>query len=178
MCLIVFAWRVVPGVPLIALVLGYVSRRFRSVQKRIQENQSLGKPVTEGEVSVKLEPRPAGVMSGYAGDPEKSRKALGGSHYGTGDVASRDLSKKMLDRILSSKRTSEGADVLLRHFQVDRVLATRLGMAAIDSVVEGYWGTMVALKGTDIEQVGFEAALGRLKTVPQNRYDEAAVLFG
>ena len=60
----------------------------------------------------------------------------------------------------------------------DRVLATRLGMAAIDSVVEGYWGTMVALKGTDIEHVGFQEALGKLKTVPQNRYDEAAVLFG
>ena len=60
----------------------------------------------------------------------------------------------------------------------DRVLATRLGMAAIDSVVEGYWGTMVALKGTDIEHVGFDEALGKLKTVPQNRYDEAAVLFG
>jgi 6-phosphofructokinase 1 len=60
----------------------------------------------------------------------------------------------------------------------DRVLATRLGMAAIDSVVGGRWGTMVALKGTEIEQVGFEQALGQLKTVPQNRYDEAAVLFG
>ena len=60
----------------------------------------------------------------------------------------------------------------------DRVLATRLGMAAIDSVVEGYWGTMVALKGTDIRHVAFQEAVGCLKTVPQNRYDEAAVLFG
>lgn len=60
----------------------------------------------------------------------------------------------------------------------DRVLATRLGMAAIDSVVDGYWGTMVSLNGTDIVHVGFDAALGRLKTVPQHRYDEARVLFG
>jgi 6-phosphofructokinase 1 len=51
-------------------------------------------------------------------------------------------------------------------------------MAAIDSVVEGRWGTMVALKGTDISHVGFEEALGKLKTVPQHRYDEASVLFG
>jgi acetyl-CoA synthetase len=49
-----------------------------------------GKPVGEGEVSVVLNPRPAGVMAGYAGDAEKTKKALGGSHYGTGDVASRD----------------------------------------------------------------------------------------
>jgi 6-phosphofructokinase 1 len=26
--------------------------------------------------------------------------------------------------------------------------------------------------------VGFEEALGKLKTVPQHRYDEASVLFG
>lgn len=60
----------------------------------------------------------------------------------------------------------------------DRVLATRLGMAAVDSVVEGRWGTMVSLRGTDIVHVDFEDALGQLKTVPQARYDEARVLFG
>ncbi len=60
----------------------------------------------------------------------------------------------------------------------DRVLATRLGMAAIDAVVDGRWGTMVSLSGTEIDHVGFEAALGNLKTVPQHRYDEAAILFG
>ena len=49
-----------------------------------------GKPAAEGEVSVVLNPRPAGVMAAYAGDPDKSKKALGGSHYGTGDVATRD----------------------------------------------------------------------------------------
>ena len=47
-------------------------------------------PADEGEVSVRLSPRPAGIMAGYAGDVEKTHKALGGSHYGTGDVASRD----------------------------------------------------------------------------------------
>jgi phosphofructokinase-like protein len=60
----------------------------------------------------------------------------------------------------------------------DRVLATRLGMAAIESCTNGIWGTMVALKGTEIEHVNFEAALGNLKTVPQHRYEEAATLFG
>ncbi|PPF86152.1 6-phosphofructokinase [Subtercola sp. Z020] len=60
----------------------------------------------------------------------------------------------------------------------DRVLATRLGMAASDSVQDGAWGQMVALRGTEIVNVGFEEALGKLKTVPQARYDEAAQLFG
>ena len=60
----------------------------------------------------------------------------------------------------------------------DRVLATRLGMAAISAVDDHRWGEMVALRGTEIVRVPFEAALGTLKTVPQSRYDEAALLFG
>jgi 6-phosphofructokinase 1 len=60
----------------------------------------------------------------------------------------------------------------------DRVLATRLGMAAIDSVMNEEWGTMVSLRGTDIVNVPFADALGGLKTVPQERYEEAAILFG
>ena len=49
-----------------------------------------GNPAGEGEVSVQLDPRPAGVMVGYAGDAERTEQALGGTHYGTGDVATRD----------------------------------------------------------------------------------------
>jgi 6-phosphofructokinase 1 len=60
----------------------------------------------------------------------------------------------------------------------DRVLATRYGLAAIDAVMEGRWGRMVSLSGTTITHVAFEDALGKLNTVPQSRYDEAAILFG
>ncbi len=60
----------------------------------------------------------------------------------------------------------------------DRVLATRYGMAAIDSVIHGRWGRMVSLSGTTITHVAFEDALGKLNVVPQSRYDEAAILFG
>jgi 6-phosphofructokinase 1 len=60
----------------------------------------------------------------------------------------------------------------------DRVLSTRLGMAAADAAAAGAWGTMVALRGTDIVRTGFGDALGKLKTVPPERYEEAAVLFG
>ncbi len=60
----------------------------------------------------------------------------------------------------------------------DRVLATRLGMATLDLALAEKWGHMVALRGTDIVTVSFEDALGKLKTVPQERYDEARILFG
>lgn len=60
----------------------------------------------------------------------------------------------------------------------DRVLATRLGMAAVDAVVDGKWGSMVSLKGTDINTVSIADATMDLNRVTQARYDEAAVLFG
>lgn len=60
----------------------------------------------------------------------------------------------------------------------DRVLATRLGMAAIDAVMNNFWGKMVAIKGTKIECLDFDQALGKLKTVPKERYEEAVSLFG
>ena len=60
----------------------------------------------------------------------------------------------------------------------DRVLATRLGLNAADALVDECWGQMVAMHGTDIVRVPFADALGELKTVPRERYDEAAALFG
>ncbi|GAB2896282.1 ATP-dependent 6-phosphofructokinase [Neomicrococcus lactis] len=60
----------------------------------------------------------------------------------------------------------------------DRVLATRLGMAAAEAAHDGAWGEMVALEGTNIHRVPLSAALHSLKTVPKSRYEEVAVLFG
>jgi len=60
----------------------------------------------------------------------------------------------------------------------DRVLATRLGMAALQCALDENWGHMVALQRTNIVSVPFADALGKLNTVPDDRYDEARVLFG
>jgi 6-phosphofructokinase len=60
----------------------------------------------------------------------------------------------------------------------DRVLATRFGLHAIDAVEAGRWGTMTALRGTDIELVDLAAATAELKCVPEELYREAEVFFG
>jgi len=60
----------------------------------------------------------------------------------------------------------------------DRVLATRFGLHAIDAVDAGRWGTMTALRGTDIQLVGLDEATAELKTVPESLYSEAEVFFG
>jgi ATP-dependent phosphofructokinase / diphosphate-dependent phosphofructokinase len=60
----------------------------------------------------------------------------------------------------------------------DRVLATRFGIEAIDAVNDHDFGTMVALRGTDIVRVPLGAAVSELKTVDPKLYDTAAVFFG
>ncbi|MFD9129342.1 AMP-binding protein [Kitasatospora sp. NPDC059571] len=49
-----------------------------------------GKPADEGELSLDLAHRPAGLMTGYLGDVERTAEAMRGGFYRTGDVAARD----------------------------------------------------------------------------------------
>ena len=60
----------------------------------------------------------------------------------------------------------------------DRVLATRLGVAAIDAAHDGNWGTMPALRGTRIELVALNEAVARLRTVPPEDYEAASPFMG
>lgn len=60
----------------------------------------------------------------------------------------------------------------------DRVLSTRLGMAAADMAVESAWGQMASLDGTDIVRVRMRDAVVGLKRVPRERWDEMRVLLG
>jgi 6-phosphofructokinase 1 len=92
---------------------------------------------------------------------------------------------EQLAPLIEQKTGIETRATVLGHIQrggapsgYDRVLATRLGLHAIDAVVDGAWGQMVAMQGTDIVRVPFQDALGELNTVPLARYEEAAALFG
>ncbi len=60
----------------------------------------------------------------------------------------------------------------------DRVLATRFGLHAIDAVDAKRWGTMTALRGTEIQLVQLTEATAELKTVSEALYREAEVFFG
>jgi phosphofructokinase-like protein len=60
----------------------------------------------------------------------------------------------------------------------DRVLATRLGASAVQAVHATDWGSMVALRGTDIVRVRISEATGQLKVVPPERLAEAETFFG
>ena len=86
---------------------------------------------------------------------------------------------------IAHRTGKESRAVVLGHVQrggtptaYDRVLATRFGLHAVDAVMDGDFGTMVALRGTDIVRVKLAEATAELKTVPAARYEEAEVFFG
>ncbi|MEF8879965.1 MAG: ATP-dependent 6-phosphofructokinase [Candidatus Thermoplasmatota archaeon] len=60
----------------------------------------------------------------------------------------------------------------------DRVLATRFGVKAVDSIKNKEFGTMVALQGNKIVNVPIEEAVAEQKTVDKDLYNIAKVFFG
>jgi 6-phosphofructokinase 1 len=90
-----------------------------------------------------------------------------------------------LAREIEHRTGKESRAVVLGHVQrggtptaFDRWLATRFGLHAIAAVKDGDYGTMMALRGTDIVRVPLSAGTGELKVVDPEEYAEAAIFFG
>jgi len=91
----------------------------------------------------------------------------------------------VLEREIEQRTGYETRATVLGHIQrggtptaFDRVLATRLGLAAIDAAHDGAWGTMTALHATEIALVALEDAIAEVRRVPVEEYERYGVLFG
>ena len=60
----------------------------------------------------------------------------------------------------------------------DRVLATRLGLAAIRAAHDGAWGMMASLQGNRIVLVALADAVAEVRRVPTEEYERLGILFG
>jgi 6-phosphofructokinase 1 len=90
-----------------------------------------------------------------------------------------------LEREIERRTGYETRATVLGHIQrggtptaFDRVLATRLGLAAIEAAHERRFGTMPALRGSRIELVPLGDAVAQLRTVPDEEYAAAEAFFG
>jgi 6-phosphofructokinase 1 len=138
------------------------------VRKRFETRYAPIIVVAEGAV-----PRAGGDMTLASGEKD----AFG--HVRLGGIG---------DRLASEIETRTGAEaraVVIGHVQrggtptaFDRWLATRFGLHAVDAVAEKDFGTMVALRGTDIVRVPLLEGTGELKLVSPEEYAEAEVFFG
>jgi phosphofructokinase-like protein len=91
----------------------------------------------------------------------------------------------VLEKEIEARTGFETRATVLGHVQrggsptpFDRVLATRLGLAAIDAAHDAAWGAMVALHETDITRVALADAVAQVRRVPVEEYERYGVLFG
>jgi 6-phosphofructokinase 1 len=138
------------------------------VESRFESRFSPILVVAEGAV-----PREGGAMTLQTGEKD----AFG--HVRLGGIGDR------LAQEIESRTGEEARAVVLGHIQrggtptaFDRWLATRFGLQAVDAVAEGDFGTMMALRGTDIVRVPLIEGTGELKLVSPEEYAEAEVFFG
>jgi len=90
-----------------------------------------------------------------------------------------------LEREIEARTGYETRATVLGHVQrggtptaFDRVLATRLGLAAINAAHAGEWGKMAALHSTKIELIALSDAVAQVRHVPVEEYKHFDVLFG
>ena len=138
------------------------------VESRFESRFSPILVVSEGAV-----PREGGEMTLVSGEKD----AFG--HVRLGGIGDR------LAHEIEGRTGAEARAVVLGHIQrggtptaFDRWLATRFGLHAIDAVADGDFGTMMALRGTDIVRVPLIEGTGELKLVSAEEYAEAEVFFG
>jgi ATP-dependent phosphofructokinase / diphosphate-dependent phosphofructokinase len=137
------------------------------VESRFRTNYSPIVVVAEGAT-----PK-AGTMSLQTGEKD----AFG--HVRLGGIGDR------LAREIEDRTGKESRAVVLGHIQrggtptaFDRWLATRFGLHAVEAIHDGDYGTMMALRRTDIVRVPLIEGTGELKTVTPELYAEAEVFFG
>ena len=61
---------------------------------------------------------------------------------------------------------------------VDRIIASQMGVAAVEAVLDGAWGTMAAVQRFQAVRVSLEDATRELKRVPESLYRVGEVFFG
>jgi len=91
---------------------------------------------------------------------------------------------KTLAKVIEAKTGFETRHVVLGHLQrggrpsaMDRVYGTRLGVLAAQMVLDGKFGHMASIRGTEVVPVDIQKAVGKLKTVEPYRYEVAKLFF-
>ena len=105
-----------PGQPLVPGSMGRPLPGYAIVLLDAQ-----GQPADEGEVSIRLDPRPIGLMPGYDGDPERSADVMRDGHYRTGDIARRD-ERGYITYVGRADDVFKASDYRISPFELESVL--------------------------------------------------------
>jgi len=142
------------------------------VCRRIERRHSRGRYFSIVVAAEGATPK-AGTMEVLTGDVDEF------GHPRLGGIGTR------LEQEIEKRTGYETRATVLGHVQrggkptaFDRVLATRLGLAAINAAHDGAWGMMTSLRGTAIELVTLADAVAEVRRVPTEEYERFGVLLG
>ena len=85
-----------------------------------------GNEASEGEISLRLDPRPTGLMLGYKDDPAKTAQVMAGGYYRTGDVAARE-DDGYITYVGRSDDVFKASDYRISPFELESVLIEHEG---------------------------------------------------
>ena len=124
------------------------------------------------------------VVAEGAVPKEGTMETVGGTTDAFGHVRLGGIGVR-LEKEIEERTGLETRATILGHIQrggtptaFDRVLATRLGIAAMDAADGGEWGKMASLRGQRIEMVPLAEAVRELRTVGDDEYMVAEALSG
>lgn len=105
-----------PGQP---LVPGSMGRPLPGYAIELLDGE--GQPCEEGEIAIRLVPRPVGLMPGYRGDAQRSAEAMRDGWYRTGDVARRDA-QGFITYVGRADDVFKASDYRISPFELESVL--------------------------------------------------------
>lgn len=155
------------------ILIPEVTTTLEHVVKHLEKRRSMGKDfsiivVAEGVTMSEVDEKETVVERDAFGHVRLDRRGVG----------------ETLARMIEERTGFETRTTVLGHLQrggspsaIDRVMATRLGVAAADLVEEGKFGYMPAVKGECIVPVEIRKAVGVNRTVDLSLYQLAQIFF-
>jgi acetyl-CoA synthetase len=113
-----------PGVPVKIGAMGYPMPGFDV----LLVDPQTGEEQDTGEICLRLDPRPVGLMKGYLNDPEKTAQAMRNGIYHTGDIAERD-ENGIITYVGRADDVFKSSDYKLSPFELESVIITHPAVA-------------------------------------------------
>lgn len=136
------------------------------------------KKIESGQKSVVIVVAEGALIKGYKGPITKDVKIDQFGHVSLGGIGA--FLAKEIEKALGVETRSVAPAHTIRGgapTALDRIISTRLGLAAVDLVKEGKFGMMVALRAGEIVPVPLSEVTGKTKQVDLRLYEEAKIFF-
>jgi len=136
------------------------------------------KKIESGQKSVVIVVAEGALIKGYKGPITKDVKVDQFGHVSLGGIGA--FLAKEIEKTLGVETRSVAPAHTIRGGSptaLDRIISTRLGLAAVDLVKEGKFGMMVALRAGEIVAVPLSEVTGKTKQVDLQLYEEAKIFF-